>query len=49
MDEMALSIKALFYFNCVRHKEFKNKAFNRLWERFAVWDGMGLIIPLRLL
>ena len=39
--EMALCMNALFYFDCLGHKEFKNIAYNGLWESFAVpWsDG----------
>ena len=52
--EMALRMNALFYFDCLGHKELKNIAYNGLWELYAVtWsDGMvrdGRIIPLRLL
>ena len=52
--EMALCMNALFYFDCLGHKEFKNIAYNGLWELHAVtWsDGMvrdGRIIRLRLL
>ena len=54
MSEMALRMNTLFYFECLGHKEFKNIAYNGLWELYAVtWsDGMvgdGRIIPLRLL
>ena len=41
--EMALRMKALFYFDCFGHKEFKIIAYNGLWELYAVtrigWDG----------
>ena len=50
--EMALRMNALFFFDCLGHKEFKNIAHNGLWELYAVtWsDGwMGLIILLGLL
>ena len=52
--EMALRMNALFYFDCVGHKELKNIAYNGLWKLYAVtWsDGKGRdgrIIRLRLL
>ena len=50
MAEMALHMNALFYFDCLGHKELKNIAYDRLWEPYAVtlaW--MGRIIPHRLL
>ena len=39
--EMALRMNALFYFDCVGHKELKNIAYNGFWELYAVtWsDG----------
>ena len=48
LAEMALRMNALFYFDCMVDKEFKNKAYNGLWELYAV-TRMGKIIPLRLL
>ena len=54
--EMAVhNMNALFNFDCLGHKEFKNIACNALWELYAVtwsdgWmDGMGRIINHRLL
>ena len=51
MAEMALhNMNTLFYFDCLGHKEFKNIAYNALWELYAVtwsdgwmdgWDGTG--------
>ena len=39
--EMAQRMNALFYFDCLGHKELKNIAYNRFWELYAVtWsDG----------
>ena len=37
--EMALRMNALFYFYCLGHKEFKNIAYNGLWEPCAVTVG----------
>ena len=37
--EMALHMNALFYFDCLGHKEFKNIAYNGLWEPYAVTVG----------
>ena len=45
--EMALRTNALFYFDCLGHKECKNLAYNKLWEPYAVtwldgWDGWDI-------
>ena len=46
----AIRMNALFYFDCLGRKEFKNIAYNRLWEPYDVTVAwMGRIIPLRLL
>ena len=40
--EMALRMNALFFFDCLGPKEFKNIAYNRLWKPCAVtvaWMG----------
>ena len=42
LAEMEVCMNALFYFDCLGHKEFKNIAHNGLWELYAVtrdgWD-----------
>ena len=37
--EMALCMNALFYFEWLGQKDFKNRAYNGLWEPYAVTVG----------
>ena len=39
MAEMALCMTALFYFDCLGHRELRNIAHNGLWELYAVTVG----------